>query len=213
MPLLKEWNINDHALAAIWKVEEPESFFIEQTGIASTIKNEKRRIEHIAGRFLLKHLKEDFPLHQIQKDEHDKPYVQDGFFFSISHSWPYIAAVIDPYSQAGIDIQTWNPNIDRIQYRFLSAEEQLVFRNDIKLLTLAWSAKEAAYKWNGKRNVEFIEDLPISFFEENEELCKMKILFQLYDFKKMIFIENLINIDFACSYISLVEDLENNIQI
>src|ERR1035437_1747349 len=108
MPLYKEWNVGDDGVAAIWKIEEPESFFKERTGLESGIKNEKRRIEYLAGRFLLKHLEEEFPLHTIQKDEHDKPRIDNNhFFFSISHSWPYIAVVVDPLSEAGIDIQTW----------------------------------------------------------------------------------------------------------
>jgi phosphopantetheinyl transferase (holo-ACP synthase) len=202
MPLFKEWNIGDHALAAIWKVEEPESFFKDVTGLEVDIKSEKRRIEHLAGRFLLKHLEEDFPLWNIGKDEHDKPRVDDNkFFFSISHSWPYVAAVIDPYEEAGIDIQTWHPNIQRIQHKFLSPEEQEMFQNDPQLLTLAWCAKEAAYKWNGRRGVDFIEHLPISFFANKPENKEIIIYFKLSGMPKMIVIENIISIDFACSYV------------
>jgi phosphopantetheinyl transferase len=207
MPLLKEWNIGDHGLAAIWKVEEPESFFKGHTGIEVDMKNEKRRIEHLAGRFLLKHLEEDFPILNIGKDEHDKPRIDNNeYFFSISHSWPYVAAVIDPYSEAGIDIQTWHPNIERIQHKFLSSEEQEMFQNDPKLLTLAWCAKEAAYKWNGRRGVDFIEHLPIEYFAGKEEKYQVTIYFKSSKMPKMIFIENIINIDFACSYVIRAQD-------
>ena len=207
MPLFKEWNIGPHALAAIWKVEEPESFFKEQTGIESAIKNDKRRIEHLAGRFLLKHLKQDFPLHEIGKDGHDKPRIEDNrYFFSISHSWPYIAAVIDPHKEAGIDIQTWNPRIREIQHKFLSPDEQRLFGNDLQLLTAAWTAKEAVYKWNGRRNVEFIADLPISFFEANPQVNNISIFFKSFENPKIISIENIINTDFTCSYILCAED-------
>jgi phosphopantetheinyl transferase len=207
MPLYREWEIGDHGLAAIWKVEEPESFFQERTGIISDMKNERRRTEHLAGRFLLKHLVADFPLHNISKDEHDKPHLADNeYFFSISHSWPYIAAVIDPYAPAGIDIQTWHPRIGIIQHKFLSAEEQLIFDNDPKLLTLAWCAKEAVYKWNGKRGVDFIEHLPIDFFNESTGIYDMIIYFKSSVMPKMVFIENVIDVDFACSYVIRAQD-------
>jgi phosphopantetheinyl transferase len=207
MPLYKEWNIGDHALAAIWKVEEPESFFKEQTGMEADMKNEKRRTEHLAGRFLLTHLQKDFPLWNIGKDEHDKPRIDDNqFFFSISHSWPYVAAVIDPHEEAGIDIQTWHRNITRIQHKFLSAEEQEMFMNDEQLITAAWCAKEAAYKWNGKRGVDFIEHLPINYFAKKHENNEMTIYFKLSKIPKMILIENIINIDFACSYVVKAEN-------
>ncbi len=202
MPLFKEWTIGDTALAAIWKIEEPEAFFAERTGLQPDIKNEKRRIEHLAGRFLLTHLQHDFPLLNISPDQHDKPRIAENrFFFSISHSWPYVAAVIDTTHEAGIDIQTWHPHIERIQHKFLSPAEQLLFRNDRQLITLAWCAKEAAYKWNGRRGVDFIEHLPISFFDETPENKEINIYFNLSETPGIVYIENIISIDFACSYV------------
>jgi phosphopantetheinyl transferase len=207
MPLYKEWEIGDHGLAAIWKVEEDEAFFIERTGMTSDMKNERRRIEHLAGRFLLKHLEADFPLHQINKDEQDKPRIDNNaFFFSISHSWPYIAAVIDPYEEAGIDIQTWHPRIEQIQHKYLSAEEQELFKNDPKLLTLAWSAKEAVYKWNGKRGVDFIEHLPIEVFNKNAPNLNITIYSKANKMPRMVFVENIINTYFTCSYVVFAQD-------
>jgi len=207
MPLIKEWNIGAHGLAAIWKVEEDEAFFREQTGLAPDIKNERRRIEHLAGRYLLKHLEEDFPLHAIAKDEHDKPRIdRDEYFFSISHSWPYIAAVIDPLAEAGIDIQTWHPRIGDIKHKFLSADEQGLFNDETELLTLAWTAKEAVYKWNGKRGVDFIEHLPIEQFYNVKDKYEMVIYFKLKKMPQMVFVENLITTDFACSYVYKAQD-------
>lgn len=205
--LYKEWKIGNHGLAAIWKIDEPESFFAERTGITTDLKNERRRIEHLAGRFLLKHLEEDFPLAGIRKDEHDKPRLDNNeYFFSISHSWPYIAAVIDPYSEAGIDIQTWHPRITAIQHKYLSADEQLIFNNDPQLLTVAWCAKEAVYKWYGRRGVDFINHLPIEFFSKNGENSKITIYFKLSKMPQMISVENFINTDFACSYVLYSQD-------
>lgn len=206
MPLYKEWEIGDHGLAAIWKVEEPESFFTDFTGIQSDIKHEKRRIEHLAGRFLLKYLENDFPLSNIGKDEHDKPRIDNNrFFFSISHSWPYIAAVIDPYKEAGIDIQTWHKNIERIQHKFLSASEQNMFKT-ARQITLAWCAKEAVYKWNGRRGVDFIEHLPIEYFNEKQEIHEITIYCTLSDLPKMITTNCALYPDFACSYVTDAQD-------
>ncbi len=163
MALLNQWNNDDGSTAAIWKIEEPESFFIQATGLVFPgIRNEKRRMERLAGRFLLKFLQEDFPLHHILPDAHDKPRIAGNkYFFSISHSWPYVAAVVSPDTEAGIDIQRWHPRMHTLQQKFLSPEEQLLAGNDDKIITLAWCAKEAAYKWQGNRKVDFIAQLPI----------------------------------------------------
>ena len=202
MPLYKEWSIGHDSLAAIWKIDEPEKFFINRTGYGVDIKNEKRRMEHLAGRFLLKHLKHDFPLFNISPDEHDKPRVDNNhYFFSISHSWPYVAAVVSPYHECGIDIQCWHPRMELLQNKFLSAEEQRLFKNDPKLITLAWSAKEAAYKWQGRRGVEFIEHLLIRFFEKKDEIYNIDIFLYLMTPAILLNLECRIYADFSCALV------------
>lgn len=189
-------------MAAIWKIEEPESFFAERTGLTFDIKNDKRRIERLAGRFLLKYLKNDFPLLNIEIDKHDKPRVKnDEYYFSISHSWPYVAAVVSPYVEAGIDIQCWHPRMDRLQHKFLSPDEQRYFNNDSKLITLAWSAKEAAYKWQGRRGVEFIDHLPISNYHELEYHHDIQIDLKLTSPELPLTAQGIIRQDFACAYV------------
>jgi phosphopantetheinyl transferase len=207
MPLLREWKIGDHAMAAIWKIEEPESFFAEKTGIVSDISNERRRIEHLAGRFLLTHVKGDFPLSEIKKDQHDKPRIEnDLYYFSISHSWPYIAVVIDQEQEAGIDIQTISPRILDIRHKFLSAEEQALFNDDPILLTAAWSAKEALYKWHGRRGMDFIHHFPIAQMEEYAEGVHLHINLNTSKVNKNILIQTIINIDFTCSFVGETSD-------
>ncbi len=202
MPLYREWSSDAYSLAAIWKIEEPESFFAERTGMTFDIKNDKRRIERLAGRFLLRYLKQDFPLLNIHSDEHDKPRIDNNhYYFSISHSWPYVAVVVSPYVECGIDIQVWHPRMETLQNKFLSEEEQLFFANDPKLITLAWSAKEAAYKWQGRRGVEFIDHLPIAKYSANEHRCDFDIYLQLTRPKMYISAQGIVKQDFACAYI------------
>ena len=207
MPLFRQWKIDADAVAAIWKVEEPTSFFEQKTGLASTINNEKRRTEHLAGRFLLRLLQPDFPIHLIAKDEQEKPRIPgDAFHFSISHSWPWVAVVIDRAKPAGIDIQTWHPRITDIQHKYLSAEEQLLVGDDDKRITLAWCAKESAYKWNGIRGVEFIEELPIQLFTHTENPY-IEIYFNSNKIEQLIVIKSILLTEFACCYIDRVDNL------
>ncbi|GAA4461067.1 hypothetical protein GCM10023093_05050 [Nemorincola caseinilytica] len=181
MPLLREWDISDSGLAAVWKIEEAEAFFTGHTGLYPEINNEKRRMEHLAGRYLLRHLERDFPLHRVVRDQHNKPRLDDNsFYFSVSHSWPYAAAILDTREDTGIDIQMWTPRIVGIQQKFLSEAEQAFCRNDHRLITLAWCAKEAVYKWHGKKGlVSFMEHLPITYLHEEDGICEARIDFQL----------------------------------
>lgn len=203
MPLHKEWSNADYSLAAIWKIEEPEDFFKAHTALDTDIKSEKRRLEFLAGRFLLKHLEEDFPLMNIKPDEHDKPRIDNNeYYFSISHSWPYVAAVISPHNEVGIDIQAWHPRMEVLQHKFLSADEQKLTNNDTKLITLAWCAKEAAYKWQGRRGVEFIDHMPIAYFQEKNSLFNINIYLELTKPTRMLSLEGFTDKGFGCVYVT-----------
>lgn len=198
MPLYREWSSDPYSLAAIWEIKEPEPFFAERTGLTIDIKNEKRRLEHLAGRFLLKHLESDFPLLNIRPDEHDKPRIENNrFYFSISHSFPFVAVVVSPYVECGIDIQVWHHRMEALQHKFLSLEEQWFFDNDPQLITTAWCAKEAAYKWQGRRGVEFIDHLPIVAVEKDY----IDIILKLTKGHLKIRTQTIIDQLFTCSFV------------
>jgi len=177
MPLLKEWNPDLYSLAAIWHIAEEEDFFAQQVTVSGEhILHPKRRIEYLAGRFLLRFLNADFPLHAIAPDAQDKPQLPGKeFHFSISHSYPYVACVLSTRAAVGIDVQCWHKGILALQSKFLSAAEQQICQGDPKKICLAWSAKEAAYKYQGLRGVEFIEHLPIRHWQQNEGIFDITI--------------------------------------
>ena len=178
MPIFKELIINEHAKAAIWKVEEEESFFTAQTGLTSDKKNEVKRKEHLAGRFLLKHLMPEFELEKIVISPLGKPYlIEEPLHFSITHSFPYIGVAINFEKEIGIDVQTIQERIHRIQYKFLSEQEQLLCEDKTGKITLAWTSKEAAFKRYGLGAVDFIEHMPIVDMEFQEQKAFIKMAF------------------------------------
>jgi 4'-phosphopantetheinyl transferase EntD len=199
MPLYKEWNPDLHSLAAIWHITEEEVFFIDQLPVSGThIIHQKRRIEFLAGRFLLQYLNKDFPLHAIIPDEHDKPQVPgQEFHFSISHSFPYVACVISTRTSVGIDIQCWHQSMLALQHKFLSVPEQEFCGNDPEKITLAWSAKEAAYKYQGRRGVDFIGHLPLLKWEGELAMFDIEINLQLLVPNYLLQLKGFIFKDFA----------------
>lgn len=215
MPLFKEWSPNAHSLAAIWHIDEAEAFFRDKTGLKSHIKHPRKRIEHLCGRYLLQHLKEDFPLHHIAPDIHDKPRLPgDRYFFSISHSYPYVAAVISDREECGIDIQVWKKSIEAIAYMYLSDQEQDLCAGEGTLLTLVWTAKEAVYKWWGRRGADFIRDLPIhSLMAENPIIFPQgtqRTYSVIMDcFNHSIVLKALLHKDFALSFIVQSRSVED----
>jgi hypothetical protein len=66
MPLVYQQNINAVTKMAVWHITETEDFFAT-VPLQKTITHWHKRLQHLAGRFLLKELYPDFPL-AINKD-------------------------------------------------------------------------------------------------------------------------------------------------
>ena len=177
MPLFYQHNINEFSRIGIWKVEETEDFFLEKVFLQREISHPHKRLQHLAGRYLLQFLFNDFPYELIMIADTRKPFLSnDAYHFSISHCGNFAAAIVSRQSRVGVDIELIKPMIQKIKHKFLSdGELQLLsseqaIKNDITperneiqpphpsslfLLTLCWSGKESMYKWYGNGGVDF----------------------------------------------------------
>lgn len=165
MPLFYQQDINEDARLAVWHIAEQEDFFLSHVPLQRSIVHPHKRLQHLAGRYLLPFLYPDFPHGQIEIADTRRPYLPDEqYHFSISHCSDYAAAIVSSNSRVGIDIEVITPRVDYIKHKFLHADE-LVFvhshdeAQQIPLLTLLWSAKEALFKWWGEGDVDFSEML------------------------------------------------------
>ncbi len=148
---------------AIWRIEEPAEFFLSRVSLHQDVTHPYKRLQHLAGRYLLTVLFDDFPLAEILVADTRKPYLPgEKYHFSISHCGNYAAAIASSTSQVGIDIELVTPRIERISPKFLSAEEkdyllqwELFDQLQLELTTVIWSAKEAVYKWHGLGGLDF----------------------------------------------------------
>lgn len=179
MPLFYQHNINHSTKLAVWKITEPEYFFLEKACVQKEITHPHKRLQHLAGRYLLQILHPGFPFELIEIGESKKPLLSNGkLHFSISHCGDFASAIISEEKSVGIDVELVTPKIERIKNKFLSEKElQLIARKnpatkitDYELLTLCWSAKEAIFKWYGKGNVDFKTNMIVDdlFFENRE---------------------------------------------
>ena len=65
MPLFYQHNINENTKLGIWKIEEPEAFFVQAVPLKREITHPHKRLQHLAGRYLLKTLFPGFPYEEI----------------------------------------------------------------------------------------------------------------------------------------------------
>lgn len=158
MPVFFQQDIDEATKLAIWKIEEDEAFFTKKVNVQREITHAHKRLQHLAGRYLLKTLYPHFPVALIQIADTRKPFLHnEAYHFSISHCGDYAAVIVSTNKRVGIDIEKPTEIINRIKNKFLNEEELGSFNvcGNIQQLTLMWSCKEAVFKWYGQGNVDF----------------------------------------------------------
>ena len=100
MPLFYQHTINAGTKLGIWLIEETESFFLEKVPEKEEVTHPHKRLQHLAGRFLLPVLFDDFPLEEIVIADTRKPFLEnEEYHFSISHCGSYAAAIVSATSR------------------------------------------------------------------------------------------------------------------
>ena len=95
MPLFYQHNINDSTKLAVWHITEDEDFFFEKASVTREVMHPHKRLQHLAGRYLLQLLHPGFPFHLIEIAESKKPLLSNGkLHFSISHCKDFAAAIV-----------------------------------------------------------------------------------------------------------------------
>ena len=171
MPLFYQQDINETTRLGVWKIEESPDFFLEQVPVHRGITHPHKRIQHLAGRYLLRHLFPEFPMEMIMVADTRKPFLEDeSFHFSISHCGDYAAALVSRVHRVGVDVELVTERIHRILPKFLHPSELELLSGDIgSVATLLWSVKESVFKWYGLGEVDFSEHIRIGPFSPSAE--------------------------------------------
>lgn len=169
MPLFYQHTINHNTKIAVWHITENEDFFLAKVPLQKKITHWHKRLQHLAGRYLLQELFPGFPYHLIEIADTRKPFLpNEKYHFSISHCGDYAAVIVSHEKRVGIDIELVTPKIELIQHKFLSEEEigmvngqWSMINGQLQLLTLLWNCKEAVFKWYGNGGVDFKKNIVI----------------------------------------------------
>ncbi len=184
MPLVYQQNINATTKIAVWHINEAEDFFLAQVPLQKNISHWHKRLQHLAGRLLLKEMYPGFPVNLIQIADTKKPYLEeDPFHFSISHCGDYAAAIVSKEYRVGVDVEEVNDKIVQIQKKFMSEGEKKMFNeqcsmNNIQYATLCWSVKESVFKWWGKGSVDFKRGMVLQSVQGDHTEGKLHCLFK-----------------------------------
>jgi phosphopantetheinyl transferase len=175
MPLAKIVSEEDRTWG-LWRIGESESSLAQQVApweiVSDTITNENKRLEFLAGRVLVKEIFASMSLNfeGITKDQYGKPFPRgNDCHLSLSHSYPYVAALVDRSEPVGIDLEQPKDKLLRIAHRILHLEELENAGEDVVKHTVFWCAKETLVKLHGQKNLTFAENLIIDPFKLETE--------------------------------------------
>lgn len=192
---------SQNCLVALWQITENSQFFENQLpkedlayinskySVASSneklqTKQEEKKLERLAVRLLIKNLVEQmgFDYTFLAKTKTGKPFLatkegNKNLKLSISHDFPFCAAIINQNNEVGIDIQSLTPKVSQVFHRVMSQKEQEKAQT-LQEQTLFWSSKEALYKYADIEGLFFKEDLnvkSITDYELKDDECQLKI--------------------------------------
>ena len=181
MPIVFNLKIDVHTELAVWKIEEPRAQLIaglqlkaHELAIIDSFKSEKRALQWLSTRLLLRTMLNTNEYIDCQMDIHGKPYlVNYDYHISLSHSYDYAAVMIsrDATIKVGVDMEMIKHKIKLIKHKFLTDLElaQKQIGDNIDGLYVCWCAKEAIYKWHGKKELEFKRDIHIRPFKLKQQ--------------------------------------------
>ena len=182
----------------IWEITEDLSFFQTFPENWTTNKDQEivsqKKLESSAARFCLWNVCQQISEGpwDLRKDERNRPYFdQSDYHISLSHSFPFVAAIISHKKSVGIDLERFGRQVEKIGPRFLFAEEWNLWQDSHSDLTKAWTCKEAIYKAMGVPGLAFQQDIQLPSFANNP--------FKIHVRDKKITISTEVFQDFACS--------------
>ena len=184
MPLQHIMHINPYGVLGVWQLTEPESYFtphldllVKDSANLESIHHEKRRIEWLAGRWLVMQLAShiSLPFSGIWTDKFNKPHlIAENASISISHAAPYVVAILNTEKLCGIDIEKIRDKLIPLSAKFLNEDELASAEGDLSKLAIMWGAKEALYKLHGRKSLIFKTNLAIDKFMLDNNLSSFK---------------------------------------
>ncbi|RDB05098.1 4'-phosphopantetheinyl transferase family protein [Runella aurantiaca] len=165
MPLVRQWTVFDDCEILVWEIAETPEVLLknvvaeaEEWEEFKTISHPQKQLEWLTGRYVMQLLVESkgLPYEGMVKDEHGKPHLRHRIAeISITHTVKYVGVTLHPTKPLGIDIERMADKLARVAPKFLSENEKLEVQMELPKLVTYWCAKEALYKLDGVRRLNF----------------------------------------------------------
>ena len=173
MGLYLKKKLKNDATIGVWHITESEEELIalsstptDEMEEISFLGSESMRKQRLAVRALLNELFEE----KVYLSHHDngKPYIEnDAINISITHTTNYVAVILHPEEDCGIDIESLDRDFSAVEKKALSEDEIDDLEDDEKRneqLAIYWCAKEAIFKLLSVYNLNFAEQIEVERF-------------------------------------------------
>jgi len=169
MPLLNDLVPNDSLLCKLWRIDDSEDIMDPNNELNSddyqiflSRKANHMKRQFLASRKLIALVDSD--LRVSYKD--NIPFLSDSRNISISHSQNIVTILISEKNGIGVDIERINKKVHSIKSKFLNQKEINYLRGEeeTRMLTKAWTAKEAIYKALRKPGIIFSRNILLEEF-------------------------------------------------
>lgn len=179
MALYLRKKLDNKAEIGVWQITETEEELMALSSIPSDemeeisfIRSESMRKQRLAVRALLEEMFEE----KVYLSHHDngKPYIEnDAINISITHTAKYVAVILHPTEDVGIDIESLDRDFSAVEKKALSEDEIDELDDDLDdrrtQLAIYWCAKEAIFKRVSAYKVDFAEQIEVERFRPRGE--------------------------------------------
>lgn len=167
MALYKVLNPNSKSQIGIWELTESIEELYQQINLTQKemvvfefFKNDRRRIEWLATRALLK----CFGEYVIAYHDNGRPYLENSHIhISISHTKGWVVIALNEVGRVGIDVEVVSEKAYRSRSKFVRDVELKpldFFIEEKAYYTLIWACKEAIFKkYSYLKSLEFKKDI------------------------------------------------------
>lgn len=174
MPIIYNEEIFESVNVAVWKIEEPEQFFLSQLSLSPENSNELsgimhplKRLQYLASRWLLQQLVPNRQSIHLKKSEYQKPFIpHSNLHLSVSHSGLFAAVAVSECC-VGIDIQEFDNRLLQLSQKFVGKKEREYTSSrpyPLDYYHVIWGAKESVFKAYEKGGVDFKEHMEVAEF-------------------------------------------------
>ena len=176
MPIIDELSISTNTRAVVWEINESindlESRLVlseDSLKLLNQKQSEIHKVQFLAVRHLIKYL--SINPQNLKYDSLGKPFFENNFKISISHSGVY-AAVIVSDTAVGIDIEGINDRILKIKSKYLETELNYPLELNTETSLVYWNIKESVFKAVDKTGIDFKENILVPPLDMKKNVVK-----------------------------------------